>query len=331
MAIAATETSSDAPRDRPWVAIVGNPYSGAGANRERVEALSRALHEWGLEVRAFWDLDARRHVLGSARARERICCVVVAGGDGTVADVFNECADLPVAILPLGNENCLARELGLRGDPEALARAIAEGRRHRLDLGVANGRLFSLMVTAGPDADVVRRFAECRSLGGALCRSSRLAYVGHAIASALSYRFPEIELEADGERVSGTGVYVFNVPGYALGLRFTPDARDDDGLLDWLVFQGRGPLRLACFHAAVATGRHLRWSDVRYGRARRVRLRSISPVPVQIDGEAAGTTPVDIGIRPLAGEVIVGNGRATRDRTASTGEAARPAGCEGDP
>lgn len=309
MTLAPAETPPHAARARPWVAIVGNPRSGAGANRSRVQALAEALHERGIEARVFWDRDARRHVLGAPRARDQIHCVVVAGGDGTVAEVINECPDLPVAILPLGNENCLARKLGLPRAPADLAEVIAEGRRRGIDLGVANGRLFTLMVTVGLDADVVRRFTKWRGRGGEFRRSSRLAYASHALQSVLSYRFPRLELEADGERVEGTGAYVFNVPGYALNLTFTPDARDDDGLLDWLVFQGGGPFRLVCFHAAVAAGLHLRWSDVRHGRAKRIRIRSESPLPVQIDGEAAGTTPVEIGIRALAGEVIVGNGR----------------------
>ena len=99
-------------------------------------------------------------------------CVVAAGGDGTVSAVINELsADVALAVLPLGNENLFAKAFGFEDDPGALARAIARGARQPIDLGrahtTAGSRLFTLMLSAGFDADVVHRFTRWRTAGGA--------------------------------------------------------------------------------------------------------------------------------------------------------------------
>jgi len=89
---------------------------------------------------------------------------VVADGGGTVADVINETGGaLPLAVLPLGNENLFARAFGFTSDAGTLACAIAGGRTRTIDLGQANGRLFALMLGVGFDADVAHRVARWRA------------------------------------------------------------------------------------------------------------------------------------------------------------------------
>src|SRR5262249_9784036 len=147
----------------------------------------------GVPVRVVWDAVERAGLLGDARALAGVRCVVAAGGDGTVASVINElAADVPLAVMALGNENLFARAFGLPADPLVLARAIVAGRTRRLALGrattSAGPRRFGLMLSAGFDADVIHRMARCgawavsraRSAGGTTCGSSsrRCAHIG---------------------------------------------------------------------------------------------------------------------------------------------------------
>ncbi len=86
--------------------------------------------------------------------------VVAAGGDGTINEVANGLikatgAVPPLAIIPLGTANVLAEEIGLRGQPAAIAKAIACGDRITVHLGLANGRHFIMMAGVGFDAHVV--------------------------------------------------------------------------------------------------------------------------------------------------------------------------------
>jgi diacylglycerol kinase family enzyme len=292
------------------IVVAANPYRGAARPRRRVQALAAALGAAGLEVRVLWDPAERAGVLADPGALAGVSCVVAAGGDGTVAAVINElAADVPLAVLALGNENLLARALALPRDPVALATVVAAGRTRRLDLGraetSAGPRRFALMASAGFDADVIHRIARWRAGGGAPRRVSRLSY-GRFLAAALcTYRHPAITLTADG--ATGTGAYcvVGNLPDYALGMHLVPAARADDGAVDWLLFERGGRAALAGYAWAVARARHVALAHVRGGRARRLTLTAGRPVPVQLDGDPWGFTPASIEALPAALRVVV--------------------------
>jgi diacylglycerol kinase family enzyme len=292
------------------IVVAANSYRGRRGPRTRVAALVRALEALGLPVRVVWDQAERGTTLRSPAALRSVRCVVAAGGDGTVSAVINELsADVPLAVLPLGNENLFAGAFGFEDDPGALAGAIARGTRQRIDLGrahtTAGRRLFTLMLSAGFDADVVHRFTRWRTAGGAPRRAGRAAYVRPLAAALWSYPHAAITLTADGVAVDGSHCTVANLPDYALDMRLAPEARADDGLLDWTVLSRSGRVALAGYVLAVARARHTQQAHVPVGRARKLTLRSAGPVPVQIDGDPWGFTPVEVEVMPAALSVVV--------------------------
>jgi diacylglycerol kinase family enzyme len=108
----------------------------------------------------------------------------------------------------------------------------------------------------------------------------------------LFYRFPSIRVEITDpgaeEVLTGTTVFVFNLPRYALGLPFAPQALQDDGLLDLVVFRDPGPFQALYYLWRVFCGTHLDHPGVFHRRIRRVMLTSNETVPVQLDGDPAG-------------------------------------------
>jgi diacylglycerol kinase (ATP) len=292
------------------IVVAANPYRGAARPRARVDALVSALQATGATVRVVWETHERAALLGDPGAMADVRCVVAAGGDGTVAAVINELtSDVPLAVLPTGNENLFARALGFDVAPARLARAIGLGTRHRLDLGRAHTsvgtRRFGLMLSAGFDADVIHRIARLRASGGAPRRVRRASYVRPLGAALWTYSHAAVSVTADGVTVAGAYCIIGNLPDYAMALKLTPAARADDGLLDWVAFERGGVSALARYAWAVIRARHGRLPHVRGGRARRLRLTSSVPVPVQLDGEAAGFTPVEIEVLPAALMVVV--------------------------
>jgi diacylglycerol kinase (ATP) len=292
------------------IVVAANPYRGAARPRARVDALVTALRATGATVRVIWEAAERAALLGDPGAMADVRCVVAAGGDGTVAAVINELtSDVPLAVLPTGNENLFARALGFNVAPARLARAIGIGTRHRLDLGRAHTSLrtrrFGLMLSAGFDADVIHRVALLRTSWGEPRQVGRASYVRPLGATLCQYAHAPVSVTADDVSVSAAYCVIGNLPDYALALRLTPAARADDGLLDWMAFERGGVAALLRYAWAVAWGRHGALSHVRAGRARRFRLTSEVPVPVQLDGEPAGFTPVEIEVMPAALMVVV--------------------------
>ncbi len=288
------------------VAIAANPYSGRKQNRQRVEALATALQGAGLKPRLMWGRDELAEAAAGGSFADDYRAVVAAGGDGTLNRVINYQIDVPLAMFPLGNQNLFARQFGFHGDPAAMARSIAAGKTRTIDLGRAAGQLFSIVASAGFDGDAAHRLAHWRvTKEDRLKRVRSLSYTWPIISSAWRYRYPLVDVEADGKRVRGALVMVFNLPRYAAELPLATDAVADDGLLDWLVFEKPGSLRLASYALSVWLNRHRRRGDVFRGRARRIELSCQEPVPLEIDGEAAGFAPLSIEVVPSALKVIV--------------------------
>jgi diacylglycerol kinase family enzyme len=240
--------------------------------------------------------------LAAPAVRENLACIVAAGGDGTVADVFNRHPGVRLAILPLGTENLLARFLGIPASGTEVARLIATGRVWVLDLCRMGDRRFVLMASAGFDADVISRLHHARR-----GNISRLSYVQPILESVRKYEYPEIRLYVDGSPTPATArlAVIVNVPIYALGLSVARSARGDDGLLDLRLFRQGSAFQMVRYLCNLALGIHEALPDVESLAGHRVRIDSDVPVPIQLDGDAAGFTPAEISVLPGALEVIV--------------------------
>ena len=246
-----------------------------------------------------------------------------------MADLLNEQPSVPLTVLPAGTENLVAQNFGLRRDPEDLAKTIASGIAVRVDVGLVAGRRFLLMAGFGFDGDVVSRHHLGRvSRSGSIRPTHRIAYVWPVLRSSFSYRFPQITVRIvdpeSQEELTGTTVFVFNAPRYALGLPFVPSARDDDGWLDVIVFRKPGPFQALYYLWKVFRGTHLDDPSVFHRRAKKVVVSSQQCIPVQIDGDPGGYLPAQTAADPGAGwtvEVIP----AALDVIASASRRLRPA------
>jgi diacylglycerol kinase (ATP) len=277
----------------PWVGIVANRSSGTGGNNLLVRRLVGKLAKLGFRTEIAWTPAERQMLVAEAESRPVCRCLVAVGGDGTVSALINEQPKVPITVLPAGTENLAAQHFGLRRNTAALARTIAGGQVLRTDLGNAAGRRFLLMTGFGFDADVVTRHHRSRtSRSGRVKPTHRAAYVEPILRSSLFYRFPHINVAIEDpgreEILRGTTVFVFNLPRYALGLPFAPQASQDDGLLDLVVFRDPGPFQALYYLWRVFRGTHFDHPGVFHRRFRRLTLTSNEAIPAQLDGDPAG-------------------------------------------
>src|SRR5690606_30648069 len=133
-----------------------------------------------------------------------------------------------------------ARQFGFTASPATLAAAVARGQTCQIDVGAVGNRLFTLMASTGFDADVVHRLAQWRTVGARLRRVNRFSYARRIFDAMRSYAYPPITLEVDGQRVTGSHVFVFNIPQYGGNLGICRHACCDDATLDWVVFKNPG-------------------------------------------------------------------------------------------
>jgi len=284
------------------VAILANPRAGTGKAHRLVEGLVGSLRGRGMVPHLFWQREELSALVANGEGHE-LRCVVAAGGDGTLLEVLNRAPGLPVTMLPLGNENLVARYCKLTRSPRLVADVVLGGRLRRTDLARANGRLFCVMAGVGLDAEVVRRVHERRR-----GHINKLSYAVPILQAINSYAYPTVEaqVEETGERLRGAMAFVFNIPRYALGLPLARGAEPDDGRLDLYVFERPGLLRLARYLWAVWRGRQHLLPDYQHRSVRRVRLWSERPAPVQTDGDPAGWLPASLEVVPQALTLVVG-------------------------
>jgi diacylglycerol kinase (ATP) len=293
------------------IRIISNPVSGRGGAKRLSEAVARILRERGCEV----DLaetrqggDARRMAAGVAGWD----AVGVAGGDGTLHEVVNG-LDLegapPLAVIPSGTANVLAKEIGLRRQTGAIADVLASGREIPWTLGVdrVEGRRFLLFASAGYDATVVHLFHKKRR--GPIRMSE---YLWWGIKSLLDHEPPRLVVELDGQELTRQAAWVLvsNVSAYGGPLVFTPRGDPGRGTFEVMVLHGRDRRdTVRMFGRAFAgwlTGMDLASGGVTFHRASRVAVRAGegSRVPVQADGDPAGFLPMDLEARPGALRVL---------------------------
>lgn len=281
-----------------FLAIV-NPVSGRRNVRPRVDATRRALEQRGAAVNVRYTERGGHATEIAAAEADGFDAVLVVGGDGTVSEVVNGLigSRVPIAILPTGTENLLARELGMPRSPEVLARLLVEGFVRPHDVGQANGRNFVAVTGVGFDAECVDRLV-ARRRG----HISRLSYALPILQTFLSYRFPPIRVEADGETVfEGRGLAMVGIiRTYASKFHLFQRAVTFDGLLDLVVFRCSGKLRLTGHAINLVLRRHLKSRSVIYGQHREIGVSSDVPLRHEVDGEAGGDLPVRYTIQPQA-------------------------------
>lgn len=282
------------------IAILVNRRAGSGNAQRLVRQLIHSLQRRQFEPHLCTELEELSRLMEDDHTQWH--CAISAGGDGTLLEVVNRTQGVPISILPLGNENLVAKYVGLIRSGTFLAETIAEGRRYETDLASINGRIFSVMASIGIDADVVHRVHRQRR-----GHIGKQHYVVPTFQALSNYAYPpiEVEIENTGERLQGAMVFVFNIPQYALNLPIAQKAHPSDGQLDVYVFQKPGMPSLLRYLWNVVRGRHLNLPDVEHRQATKVHLRADKPTPVQIDGDPAGALPVTVQILPKALTLIV--------------------------
>lgn len=230
----------------------------------------------------------------------RAVCVV--GGDGTLAEAATGLAGSgrPLAIIPCGTGNQVARNLHIPNEFEAAVDVAVHGLPTPVDIGHINGRAFALVAGAGYDAAVMatatRELKERWGFG---------AYLYAAIKEALSAAPTHFRIDADGRElnVRAVTVLIANVGelfttflpfGFPLAPR--PTRSWQDGLLDVVVLAPRNVTEFAAVLWKAARRQFGGDDRLIHFQARRVTIHADPPIAVQVDGDAGGMTPITASV-----------------------------------
>lgn len=321
-------SSREAPA--PHAAVVYNPVQAPRENIRHAFEKQEEQHGWS---RTRWYATGRED--SGRRAAQtalegRPAVLIVAGGDGTartVAEVVQHW-ETPIALLPFGTGNLLARNLGLPlDDIDACVRAAFLRTVRKVDVAVAeleddegnrSCHRFLVMAGIGLDAEMATNTKTIvkRHLGW-------LAYVAPITRSIIANRLFTLRYQVDGrpERSARAHTVIVGNCGTLTGnMLLLPEAVVDDGFLNVVMFQPKDRLGWAKIGLRLVVqgiahqsriGRHVigmmpAHKALTYAEGRRFDVRFEVPHSVELDGDSFGrAVSARITVRPGALAVCV--------------------------
>ncbi|MBA3318389.1 MAG: hypothetical protein H0T50_09915 [Gemmatimonadales bacterium] len=217
------------------VSLIHNP--AAGDEGHSVERLLQELKDAGHEARAW---STKKEKLEKA-LEDPGDLVVVAGGDGSIKKVAIAIAGrgIPMAILPIGTANNIAKSLGALGSVRQLIEGWRRGERRRLAVGTVATRWGAMRFVESVGVGI---FTELVTRGDSEVNDNTAGLTGHAIDRALlllqsivAERAPRFRrLELDSCDLSGDYLLVeaMNMPLVGPNVTLAPGADYGDGELE---------------------------------------------------------------------------------------------------
>jgi diacylglycerol kinase (ATP) len=306
-----TLQESAATKRSPGSAIlIANPTSGSyiyHVQQLRDTVTFLRAHGWQADLKLTQVAgDARR--LAQDAVDRCVDMVVVAGGDGTINEVIQALAGSQAAlgVLPSGTVNVWAREVGIPLDIAGAREVLIRGQVRSIDLGRVNERSFLLMAGIGLDGEITHA-VERRPVK----RLGLIAYLFVGAWLGLGYPAFRALLQVDGRiiRANALQIIVGNTQLYAGAIKYTWQAKADDGLLDVCIVYKRSMFgRIIVILDFLRRKHRQRW--IRYERCTELKVLTRRAVGIQVDGDPAayttqGRPPTIFTIAPTALKVIV--------------------------
>lgn len=301
--------------------MIVNPAAGEGRGLDDFPLVSRLLREAGVVYEpVFTEHKCHATELTVAAVRQGYRRIIVVGGDGTLHEVVNglfiqqEAAphEVLLAVVAVGSGNGWVRSFGLSGRYGEAVRAIAEERSFLQDVGVVSyeeahyrqSRYMANAAGVGFEAYVMGRIAHLRNKG----RTGGLRRTWCLVRSFFRYKSTGVKVWVDDRLVYNDlllsvaiGICKFN----AAGMQQLPAAVADDGMFDvslvrpvhfWhILFRVR-----YLFNGGIYRIRHILQE-----RGSRIRIESSPEVPLEVDGELLGGSPLSFEILHRAIRVVV--------------------------
>jgi diacylglycerol kinase (ATP) len=303
-------TTSNAPPSPPRRTVfLVNPASAGGSTGRRWPELARRAAALGLEGDALFSEEPEHlRELAQRAAKEGADLVVAVGGDGTVNEaasgIVGSAAEL--AVIPRGTGVDFVRTYGIPSRLEDAVGVALSGRTRAVDAGRVGYRAWSgepaeawffNVAGVGMSGAVAKRTNESsKALGG------KASYLWSTLAVFARWRNTEVRVAVDGETRSGRMHEVVVANGRFLGggMLMCPEASPDDGLFDVLLIGDITKADLVRTLPKIYRGTHLPHPKAELLRGATVAVDAEQALPVQLDGEQPGTTPVRFELVPKA-------------------------------
>ncbi|MDN5807225.1 MAG: hypothetical protein L0J19_10090 [Brevibacterium sp.] len=295
----------------PSVPVTLNPSARNGAVAKRIEPLQTAFAANGMEavlVESTSEQNASDLAAGFAARGAPI--VVSLGGDGLVRAIAAGLVgtSTSMGIIAGGRGNDFIGKLGIPKDIAAAAAVVANGRDRSIDVLDLDGKICVGNVSLGLDSAVQEYADSVRRIKG------HWVYLYGVVRAIAQPRRIDLTLTIAGERVSFRGLSAgfANSGRYGGGLKLSPEAKLDDGLIDVVLLKDAFLPKLGAELVSFTLGKHNLHPNIHFSHAREIHIatpKGAPPVEIVADGDAVARTPATVKIRPESLKVRVPAGQ----------------------
>lgn len=277
--------------------MIVNPIAGTDSKDVIVPRIISRFDEKNLHVDVRYTA-AKGHAtdLALQAVDEGYDAVAVCGGDGTVNEAARAMCDsgVPMAILPSGSGNGLARHIGLGADGLAAVDFVEWENIRDCDYGLVDGNKFFCTFGIGFDAAVAKKFAEDGHRGFK-------TYLKDAFLEFSRYEPKHYTLTIDGVSLDTKAylVAVCNASQYGNNAYIAPQASITDGLFDVIIMNDAPKIQTLMAGVDMLTGMLPHNKQIQIFRAKNIVIEPHASCPAHIDGEPFGPlSRYDLSIVP---------------------------------
>jgi diacylglycerol kinase (ATP) len=311
--------------------LIHNPNAGNGGKGRRtmLDEARRIFAASGIQTELAETTKAGDATEMAQRANDEGRQLVIAcGGDGTVNEVVNGLAGqknghrVPLALLPGGTANILAKELNLPWDIPSAAELLVRGVVREIPLGLATPlnepakqKYFLSVAGAGPDGMIV--YAIDLDLKA---RVGILAYWWQGAYEAFRYKFQHFRVTAAGKQIDSSLVIIGRTKHYGGPFKITTEADLYEDKFELLSLTTQSGLRYISYLPSLLLGKLRGTEGVHFWKADSVLCEPLGndPIYAQVDGETLARLPVEFKIMPRALKLLVPlNGVAATPKAAA--------------
>jgi YegS/Rv2252/BmrU family lipid kinase len=298
--------------------LIHNPNAGNGGNTRRklIDEARRILSSNGIEAELA-ETTGPGHAVEIARQAvvEKRQLVIACGGDGTLNEVVNGLANaqngdrVPMALLPGGTANILAKELELPWDIPRAAQRLIGAEVRDVALGLATPleepekkRYFMSVAGAGPDGMIVYSVdLELKA------RVGILAYWWQGAREVLRYTFPRFRVRNGDQQLEATLVVVGRTKNYGGPFKITDQADLFEDQFEVMALTTQSGMRYLSYLPTLYMGNLRKEKDVHFWKAETLLCEPLdaNPVYAQVDGEPLARLPIEFTIVPRALKLVV--------------------------
>jgi YegS/Rv2252/BmrU family lipid kinase len=306
----------------PSILVIYNPIAGRGRVKKHWPEVQQGLIDAGIEFDVAATSAPLEAVTLAEKAVMKYSTVIAVGGDGTVHEVVNGLLrassggeTIALGVIPLGNGDDFAKMIppktkigGKVFNWRVAIEKITIGQTQLFDVGrMSDNQLHSEKgnkphyfmngMDIGFGAQAALNFTKVPNF-----LTGMTAYLTAIMKTLIDYRIPKVTIQIDDQETfeqSTTMTVISNGRCFGSGFWVCPEAQIDDGLLDVMVTQSVGRLKILRLIPKIMKGTHVNEPILKNYRAHRIEIKSQQPFVVEADGEIPYTQTQHLEVQIL--------------------------------